>query len=114
MALPNTRRHAPGKNSMIIGGTSTNQPAAAKTPMKIRNTTVLDRKPIITAVGAKGNTVGASSAGRELGISRSLMPLNAGTISARNIRTPNSRIAMPAANRRPAMSAQTHGLRSSL
>ena len=108
-ALPNTPPAPPPKNSMIIGGTSTNQPVAAKRPMSARNTKVEARKPIMTEVGARVNTTGRSRAGFVPGRAFSDRPLNAGTISARNIRTPNSRIAMPAAKRSACRMAQTHG-----
>ena len=73
---------------MIMGGTSANQPAAAKTPMQTRKVTIEARKPIMTAVGDFGKTVGMSSAGREPGRSFWEIPRKAGTISAKNIRTP--------------------------
>src|SRR5690606_14525930 len=107
--LPNSPAAPPTKNSMIMGGARVNQPAPANTPRQHRNTAVEATNPTMTAVGATGNTVGASSAGRVPGMTRSLSPLNAGTISARNIRTPNSRIAMPPANRSPTSSAHTQG-----
>src|SRR5207247_1519108 len=50
-----------------------------------------------------------SSAGLLPGMILSLTPTNAGTISARNIRTPNSRMAIPAANRKATRIPQTHG-----
>lgn len=48
----------------------------------------LERKPTMTAFGAKGKTVGQSSAGFASLTSLSAIPLNAGTISAITIRTP--------------------------
>ena len=46
------------------------------------------RKPISTAFGAYGNTTGQSIAGFAFGTNLSAIPLNAGTISAKIIRTP--------------------------
>ena len=43
--------------------------------------TKLEIKPIRTAFGAYGYTIGQSKAGFELGTRRSEIPLNAGTIS---------------------------------
>ena len=57
-----------------------------------------DKNPTITAVGANGNTVGTSRAGRELGINFSEIETKAAVISPKNIRTPVIRIDMPAAN----------------
>src|SRR5690606_34705170 len=66
-AWPRTRAPPPGKKSNIIGGTRTNHPAAANTPISPRNTAVDAKKPSITAVGANGKTVGTSRAGRAPG-----------------------------------------------
>src|SRR5690606_19836732 len=87
-------------------------PGRGEHALSTRNTTVDAKKPSITAVGANGKTVGTSRAGRAPGISFSLMPLKAGTISARNMRTPKSRTAMPAAKRSADTMPHTHGLMS--
>src|SRR5581483_3447766 len=112
--LPNTPAAPPGKNSMIIGGTITIQSMAAKNAIRTRNMAVADRKPIITDDGDDGNTVGQSRAGRAPGMTRSLMPLKAGTTSARNIRTPKSRMAIPAANLSDWTTPHTQGFMSVL
>src|SRR5581483_3741344 len=110
--LPKTPAAPPGKNSMIIGGTITIQSMAAKNAISTRNMAVADRKPIITEDGAPGNTVGQSRAGRAPGMTRSLIPLKAGTTSARNIRTPKRRMAIPAANLSDWITPHTQGLTS--
>lgn len=60
--------------------------------------TKLEIKPIRTAFGAYGYTIGQSKAGFELGTRRSEIPLNAGTISPKMRRTPAKITNTPAAN----------------
>lgn len=67
-----------------------------------------DINPIITAFGAYGNTVGTSSAGREPGIYFSEMITNAAVISAKNIRTPDINIDIPATNVNASISGKTN------
>ena len=54
--------------------------------------TKLEIKPIRTAFGAYGYTIGQSKAGFEFGTRRSEIPLNAGTISPKMIRIPLQQI----------------------
>ena len=88
VALPNTPAVAPQKKC----GTT---PGKISTHLSCPNSTnptippiKLDKKPINTAFGAYGKTIGQSSAGLADGTSFSEIPVNAGTISAKTKRTP--------------------------
>ncbi|CAK8738722.1 hypothetical protein SODG_002325 [Sodalis praecaptivus] len=62
--------------------------------------------PKTTALGAKLKIIGQSSAGRAPGTSRVPMPLNAGTISPINMRTPSNTTAIPPVNSSDCLSAK--------
>ncbi len=111
-ALPNTPAAPPGKKSIIIGGTMAAHPIAPNISIHIIKIAVADINPIITAVGAYGKITGQSSAGLAPGMILVEIPLNAGTISPKNIRTPNSKTVIPAANLKPCNRAHTTKLRS--
>jgi hypothetical protein len=56
------------------------------------------KKPIVTALGAKVKVIGQSTEGVDPGISLSLIPLNAGISSLKNVLTPINITSTPAAN----------------
>lgn len=74
------------------------KPNKGKRKMDTMPPAKLHKKPIMTALGANGKTVGASSAGFAPFTNRSAIPLNAGTISPMAIRTPAKIMYTPAAN----------------
>jgi hypothetical protein len=106
LALPNTPAVAPVKKCGTILGITTmahvlllgKLPAIPiLIPKHIIPATIEAIKPIITAFGAKGNTTGQSTAGREPLINFSAIPLKAGVSSAINILTPIKITSTPAA-----------------
>jgi len=65
------------------------------------------RNPIIMALGAKGNTIGQSNAGRALGITFWAIPWKAGTISFKEMPTPYSTTLTPAEKMKACTMANT-------
>ena len=95
LAFPHTPAVAPQKKcttapGRIIATLNPACPMKAKTAKPIIPPIKEVKKPINTAFGAYGNKIGQSKAGFALGTSFSEIPLNAGTISAINIRTPDN------------------------
>lgn len=97
VAFPNTPAAAPVKKCGTRPGTIILRPNRGKKNIEMRPAIKLEKNPMTTALGANGNTVGQSRAGMAFGTALSAIPLNAGTISAKSIRTPASTTYTPAA-----------------
>ena len=86
--LPKTPEAAPQKKCPTTPGMITVVCKPIIANMDSVPTKKLTKKPINTALGAYGKTIGTSNAGLESGTSFLAIPWNAGTISANTIRTP--------------------------
>lgn len=96
VALPYTPAVAPQKKCGTSPGTMTVKPNKGRRKIDTMPPAKLHKKPMITAFGANGKTVGASSAGFAPLTKRSAIPLKAGTISPIAIRTPAKIMYTPA------------------
>lgn len=87
----------PKKSGITLGIAMTGDPNKNSNPTPTNWPKVVDKKPIIAAVGAYDQNIGVSTAAIAPGTKRSEKPLNAGINSFKNILTPDSNTYTPTA-----------------
>src|SRR5699024_11530292 len=86
--LPKIHEITTVKKEQIIAGNGTTVPNKVETNIPITIPTIDVTNPINRALGAYGKNIGTSNAGFAPGTNFNAIPLNAGTISPKNILTP--------------------------